>query len=183
MAYEQPDLIIHLPQMCAQRTASEAGEGIQGGSRITARWPRVTRNCANCGGDFEAALYEVLRGKARFCKPSCVSADTMRRRHLAKPQVGADNPAWKGGVSRDHVRYANRFRAKFPEKARAHSLVYDAIKSGRLTRPDACSACGVGCKPHGHHDDYSKPLAVRWLCRPCHRIADRQAISHLRKVS
>jgi hypothetical protein len=176
MADQLAGLIIHTMQRCAQRTLPPSVEGTDGGSRITARWPKVARNCEHCGGEFEAALYDVQRGKARFCRPACVSADTMRRRHLAKPQLGADNPGWKGGVSRIHVRYTNRFRAKFPEKARAHQLVYAAVKSGRLIRPESCSACGVDCKPHGHHDDYSKPLSVRWLCRLCHRIADRQPL-------
>jgi transcriptional regulator with XRE-family HTH domain/ribosomal protein S27AE len=45
-----------------------------------------------------------------------------------------------------------------------------AIDSGELVRPDACSECGAtGTKIYGHHDDYSKPLAVRWLCGACHR--------------
>lgn len=52
---------------------------------------------------------------------------------------------------------------------RAHSAVYRALKSGRLTRPDHCENCGAPCKPHAHHDDYSKPLDVRWLCAKCHR--------------
>lgn len=50
----------------------------------------------------------------------------------------------------------------------AHLLVARAIESGELSRPASCSACVVSCKPHAHHDDYTKPLLVRWLCAACH---------------
>ncbi len=43
-----------------------------------------------------------------------------------------------------------------------------AIRRGDLKRSGACSACFKPGKVHGHHDDYGKPLIVRWLCRPCH---------------
>lgn len=50
--------------------------------------------------------------------------------------------------------------------------VYDiyrlAIRTGELVRPANCSECGTDCKPHGHHEDYEKPLEVVWLCKPCH---------------
>lgn len=45
--------------------------------------------------------------------------------------------------------------------------VRHAIEAGRLVRA-ACESCGE-VKAQGHHDDYSKPLDVRWLCGPCHR--------------
>jgi len=70
-----------------------------------------------------------------------------------------------------------RWRLRYPEKKRAQRQVADAIESGKLVRPSACESCGVQTKPQGHHPDYSKPLDVRWLCKPCHAIADRQRLS------
>lgn len=55
-----------------------------------------------------------------------------------------------------------------PEKARAQMQANEAIKAGKLIR-QCCSKCGRPDKVHGHHDDYSKPLDVRWLCAACHR--------------
>ena len=48
----------------------------------------------------------------------------------------------------------------------AHVLTTSAIASGRLVR-QPCEKCGEP-KADAHHDDYNKPLAVRWLCRSCH---------------
>jgi len=42
-----------------------------------------------------------------------------------------------------------------------------AVKSGRVDK-HPCEVCG-DVKVHGHHDDYSKPLSVRWLCHKHHR--------------
>lgn len=45
--------------------------------------------------------------------------------------------------------------------------VAKAIKGGVLTRLP-CEVCAAG-KADAHHDDYSKPLDVRWLCRSHHQ--------------
>jgi hypothetical protein len=54
----------------------------------------------------------------------------------------------------------------------ARWLVSRAIKSGKLTRLP-CEICG-NPEVHGHHEDYSKPLDVRWLC-PKHHYEHHQA--------
>ena len=55
-----------------------------------------------------------------------------------------------------------------PEKVDARKTMHKALCSGKLTKPENCTACGQTCTPDGHHSDYSKPLEVVWLCRPCH---------------
>lgn len=59
------------------------------------------------------------------------------------------------------------YRERYPEKRRAHIAAGNAIRDGRLV-PQPCVMCGEEDKPHAHHDDYSKPLEVRWLCQACH---------------
>ena len=57
------------------------------------------------------------------------------------------------------------WRQRNPEKARAHTKVAYALKKGKLKKQD----CHCGRPGEAHHDDYSKPLEVRWLCRQHHR--------------
>jgi ribosomal protein S27AE len=64
-----------------------------------------------------------------------------------------------------------RWRRAHPEGPRAHKFVYAAVREGRIPRPDQCEGCGRVVRLHGHHDDYTKPLQVRWLCGSCHRLA------------
>jgi ribosomal protein S27AE len=58
-----------------------------------------------------------------------------------------------------------RWNEANPEKKRVHSIVAKAVRSGKLIR-QPCEICGDQIV-HAHHDDYSKPLEVRWLC-PSH---------------
>ena len=52
-----------------------------------------------------------------------------------------------------------------PEKKKAHMEVKNALRSGRMHRHPCC-ICGN--KAHAHHEDYSKPLEVIWLCPKHH---------------
>jgi len=65
-------------------------------------------------------------------------------------------------------------RLREPEKVLARKLVSRAVERGALLRGD----CEVGDDCHGrveaHHDDYSRPLDVRWLCSKHHGIEHRK---------
>jgi transposase-like protein len=65
------------------------------------------------------------------------------------------SPAW------DRPKVANNVAT------RANGLVGAAVRRGELIR-QPCEVCGDK-KSDAHHEDYSKPLDVRWLCRKHHR--------------
>jgi hypothetical protein len=59
-------------------------------------------------------------------------------------------------------------RARCPDILKARSNVGYALAKGRMNKPDACQKCGARGKVEAHHNDYSMPLQVDWLCRSCH---------------
>jgi hypothetical protein len=63
-------------------------------------------------------------------------------------------------------RQAAKHRVRHPDRYAAHSAVSNAVRDGRLFR-QPCEACGAA-KAEAHHDDYAKPLDVRWLCKKHH---------------
>lgn len=73
--------------------------------------------------------------------------------------------AMKDGLTQaERVR---KWRRETPREVHlAHDAVEQAIKSGVLVR-EPCEICGKE-RVDAHHDDYSEPLNVRWLCRGHH---------------
>lgn len=65
-----------------------------------------------------------------------------------------------------------RWADKNREKLRAHWRVKSAIKRGLLVRLP-CSICG-DIKSDAHHEDYTKPLDVVWLCVTHHKLLHRK---------
>ena len=47
-------------------------------------------------------------------------------------------------------------------------MVNYAIRSKKLFK-EPCEVCGTDKNIHAHHDDYLKPLNVRWLCAVHHK--------------
>lgn len=72
--------------------------------------------------------------------------------------------------------YQRTYHTSTPEreaKYRARVAVRHAARDGRLI-PQPCEVCGDP-EADGHHEDYSKPLEVRWLCEHCHYEEHRGA--------
>lgn len=63
---------------------------------------------------------------------------------------------------------SKRYKEKYPYKKIATSALGNAIRDKKIKRPESCENCSATGKIHGHHDDYSKPYDVRWLCVKCH---------------
>lgn len=64
--------------------------------------------------------------------------------------------------------YQRKRRANRPDRDAAYRKVRYAIMSGNLERKP-CEKCG-DVNTEAHHDDYSRPLDVRWLCYGCHLL-------------
>lgn len=83
--------------------------------------------------------------------------------YLDPDKKRAYNRRYNKTVGKDKLRKAQAaYRARNRTKVNARQMVYIAVRDGRLTRT-ACEVCGAE-KVEGHHEDYSKPLDVRWLC-------------------
>lgn len=74
--------------------------------------------------------------------------------------------------NRDRIKpHAAKWRANNKPKRVAHRQVATAIEKGMLTKKP-CEVCG-SLKVHAHHEDYSKPLEIIWLCQKHHAKAHR----------
>lgn len=72
-----------------------------------------------------------------------------------------------------HLAANRNWRRRNKTKQRAHAAVAYAIRVGKLERKP-CEECGAQ-PTEAHHDDYSKPLEIRWLCKRCHDEHHRNA--------
>ncbi len=68
---------------------------------------------------------------------------------------------------------AEDWSKRHPLKRRAHVITGNAIRDGRLVQ-EPCERCGAEENIDAHHEDYTKPLDVTWLCRTCHGIRHRE---------
>lgn len=60
-----------------------------------------------------------------------------------------------------------------PIAQKARNKLWNAIWHQGFERGTTCETCGKTPTDrsiiHAHHDDYSRPLHVRWLCASCHK--------------
>lgn len=162
------------------------------------------KTCLKCGETKPIEMFyrnpTMADGHLNKCKACIIAYGSENYRRKIK------NPVWNIAMrQRSRLKYAekraaghvvnvNKERLKhwlpgYLLKSRArrlvHLRVWNAIQAGKLIR-QACEKCG-NTKTQAHHDDYSKPLDVRWLCAPCHSahhvaLRERELLSQAEPV-
>lgn len=126
--------------------------------------------CAYCGIEFEKENRRIKQtekaGKKHTCGRPCASMIT--------------NEGRKAPPSSKMAEHARRSKEKFPLENKARQLVRQALKTGKLIRPEACEECGEMFNSlgeplviEGHHEDHSCPYLLYWLCEKCHKFHDK----------
>ena len=106
---------------------------------------------------------------------SCTCGECRACKHRAYMRAWyAKHPGYAAEQARKHRERAREYeRARYAEdttfrmKKRARNAVLGLIHRGQLER-GPCEVCGEP-DAQAHHDDYARPLEVRWLCDSHHR--------------
>lgn len=108
---------------------------------------------------------QTADGKLNKCK-DCSKRDS-RDRRIANIEYYRAYDRKRG--SRQSAEYRREYRERNPKKYKAVTAVNNAVRDGKLVKPESCQECGIKTRIHGHHDDYDKKLEVIWLCPVCHK--------------
>lgn len=141
--------------------------------------------CTKCGKKLTQP--DWLRAKGGL---SCLDCHNTYQREYRRRRKDQGNPVKSGKpMPREwHQAYEERYRerpgvrTKLAARARerradpteqykmgARRILRTAIETGKMKR-QPCAVCGKS-PADGHHDNYAKPLEVRWLCR-IHHVAE-----------
>ena len=146
-----------------------------------------TKVCKKCGeeksvDDFyrNKTYADGLQGKCKACEKACHAEYYASHTAAERARIRAWHAAHRGylakksAIRREGRREQDRiYRAEYrrlnPDKCTAYDRAKEARRTGKLV-PRPCEICGITENINGHHDDYSKPLDVRWLCASHHRL-------------
>lgn len=106
------------------------------------------------------AMSDGVVGKCKECNKADVTANRSSKIEYYR-RYDRDRGS---RLTADDVRF---YRKKKPNAYHARCLVGYAKKIGSL-KVMPCEVCGSMKSTHAHHDDYDKPLEVRWLCPEHH---------------
>lgn len=124
--------------------------------------------CEKCGASEKEASFKSKKDTPERHLDFCVPCRAKQRRleyQKGKGKSAHLKASKKYANSKKGKQSKSRWREKNPNKLYSHGVVAYRVKTGELVK-QPCEFCG-SLNVHAHHDDYSKPLEVRWLC-PLH---------------
>lgn len=133
------------------------------GNAIKRFFPGMPRICA------EGHQYLVTEGMSQrrtYTCPICASKRAVEYARKNRERKRAWNNAYHARNSARRGPATKAYRERYPHKRDAHQAIATALRNGSLIA-QACRECGA-IKAAAHHDDYSKPLDVIWLCHRHH---------------
>lgn len=119
---------------------------------------------------------QMSQGTLNKCK-ECTKADARRQhyKNMADPQwVASERERQRvkerarraAGKAIPDQDAKNRWARRNPQKVRAQHKARAAVIQGKIAKLP-CEVCG-STNVQAHHDDYARPLDVRWLCTKHH---------------
>lgn len=128
-----------------------------------------SKQCGKCGESKSELDFHQRRASKDGLSARCKECqrDYDKARANLPHRISARAAYQQTDIGRAAMRRAKRlFIERNPQKRAAHILVGNALRDGKLVR-QPCEKCGA-IKVEAHHDDYTKPLDVRWLCKRHH---------------
>lgn len=130
----------------------------------------ATKTCPRCRRALSLSAYTNGR-LSPYCRP-CKAAFNREYRARNLDRERERQREWMRERRQQDPTYIEAIRdwqRHNPQRVAAHQAVYRAKQRGDLVPAAACEVCGTTDRRlDAHHDDYSLPLDVRWVCRPCH---------------
>jgi hypothetical protein len=132
-----------------------------------------TKTCNTCGEIKDKSLFPRKRNMCKVCKNK-ESREWFRFQRENKTEIAikllAYQRAYRKKQKEENPDKYKLITKQLHWKYREHSLARykfrGAVVSGKLKKLP-CQECG-DLNVDGHHEDYSKPLEVIWLCRKHH---------------
>lgn len=128
------------------------------------------KTCTKCARELPLAyFYKRIRGKNIGRESSCKRCKSERNaEYKNRPDIAQreQDRNLKLRQARSDLEYNRRYRRANLLRTRAHKFIALMVKNG-LIHVESCEVCNEE-KTDAHHDDYSKPEEIRWLCRKCH---------------
>lgn len=137
--------------------------------------------CKHCNTEkFDSDFYDSSKSKCKECIKSAVRLhrdknidkireyDKKRSNEPHRLEVRKDYQKTEAGKLAKKRAIA-AYNKRYPMKYATHIITRNAVRDGKLFPATSCSVCNSTKKIEGHHDDYTKPMDVRWLCEKCHK--------------